>query len=641
MGNLLRPISRSSYLLPRMGTLPTRIWPAILMLAVLAISVGRANAECPGFGADTTCGMVITVTNAGANALPTGQGPYDSIEDTLVGVVNKSNLPIKSLVLRSNLVIFGFDGDGIDTYGAPSNAMDNTGYGGPNAYFTNYSADPRTGTVNFIVPIAANGGTAYFSLENALGSATACSTIINNALKKMASGKNICATFTPNQSSGAPPAPGMPGYTLSQAAQLCGFKDFDWTQKVTVSFDPSSFYARNLGGAFDPKIIGPVRLTSKRDPVNDPPQGGGYADGFGGDATPDNSYPFYYDPNVDLPGHESGSVPVACTLTASAGSTLTMHDAPADTCLPGGGGPATLHGTPFCTDPVLAPGATAEPKGSFTGFTTELAGVNFDGSATPLGILFTWTSNNNGTTGKVSLRKTELPADGNGTGGVTITSVNELTTYGGITVIGVNGAPPGAPATLTSGNACNGVYSGTFNGNLTISAGQDCTFINGYITGDVVQAAGENNLVLSGVLIGGNVQIVGSGTFSIGPSTAINGDLQIQNIPAGTAQNQVCGSTVYGDLQFQNNGSAVLIGSATETSCLGNTIDGNLMIQNNTAPTIVIGNTVTGNLHDQNNKAPTQVFNNIVGNNLHCQQDVSITGGGNTARQKQGQCTEF
>ena len=325
---------------------------------------------------------------------------------------------------------------------------------------------------------------------------------------------------------------------------------------------------------------------------------------------------------------------VACTLQNSgAGMTLTHHDAPADGCLPGG----WQVGTPTCMDPVLAPKATAEPKGSFGGYVTHLAGVNFDGTATDLGIGFTWTSDYNGSTGGVSIKKTDLPADDNGTGGITITSVNEITTYGGITVTGVNGAPPGAPATLVSGSACNGVYGGTFDGNVTISAGQNCTFVNGYITGDVQVRGG--NLALADVLIGGNVQITG-GTFSIGPSTAINGNLEVHNIPTGTAQNNVCGSTVSGNLQFVNNGTFVEIGSASP-SCMGNVIGGNLEVHNNRGSTTIFGNIVTGNLDDHNNTAPTQVFDNTVKRNLQCVGNSSITGGGNAAGRKQGQCTGF
>jgi hypothetical protein len=608
---------------------------AVFVLGLLAISTSAANAQCPGFGADTTCGVVITITDTGATAVPTGQPPYDSVEDTLVGVVNNSRIPITSLVLHSNLNIFAFDGDGIDTYGAPGNARDTTGYGGPNSYFTNPSADGTTGTVNFIIPLRPHGGSTYFSLEEKISSVTACSTLINNALKTQVSGfsflgfqffrgKNICATFTPQQ-----------GYTLAQAAQVCGFKEFDWIQNKTVQFDPSPFYARNIGGAFDPAVTGSVRLTSKRVPRSDPPQGGGYVYRFGGDVMPDNSFPFYYDPNVDLPGHEDGSAIIpACTLPISPGRTLTFHDAPANGCLPGG----VLNGQPVCMDPVLAPGAKAEPKGSFGGFVTHLAGVNFDGTATDLGIGFTWTSNFNGTTGGTSIQKTELAADENGTGGIAITSVNQITTYGGITVTGVNGAPP-APATLGSGSTCNGLYSGTFNGDVTVSAGQTCTFINGYITGNVNVNGG--NLVLSGVLIGKDVQIVNGATFSIGPSTTINGNLEIHNIPPGAAQNQVCGSTVSGNLQFHNNGTPVQIGSASESVCVGNVIGGNLEVHNNTGSTGIFNNTVGGNLDDHNNTAPTQVFSNSVRQNLQCVSNSLITGAGNAAGRKQGQCTGF
>jgi hypothetical protein len=70
-------------------------------------------------------------------------------------------------------------------------------------------------------------------------------------------------------------------------------------------------------------------------------------------------------------------------------------------------------------------------------------------------------------------------------------------------------------------------------------------------------------------------------------------------------------------------------------------VGGNLTVQNNSASTIVNGNTVNGNLQVQDNTAPTQVFTNIVGANLQCQLNSSITGGGNTAQSKQGQCGVF
>jgi len=399
-------------------------------LAVAAICGCPAGAQCPAVGADTGCGAVITVTDTGASVSLTGQGPYDGNDDTLIGVVNQGSQPVKSLGVRSGLAVFTFDGDGIDTFGIPGNSKDDTGYGGPNAYFTNISADATSGVVNFIVPIAAKGGTAFFSLENAITAATACSSIINNSLTCTISGASsggntstacpgqgpdIDATFVPNPST---------GLTVQQAAQYCGFVDFDWVQKITHKADPSIFYARNLGGAFDPTVNGRVNLTSARVPWSDPPQGGGYDY----EPAPDFSYPFYYDVATELPGQETDAF------------TLKFHDAPSDWCLPGG--PSA--NTPDCNN-------TVQPPGSYTGFTTHLAGVNADGTATDLGIGFTWTSNHNGKTGGIATLKSSQPADpGSGTGGSTVTSVTQITDYqySGISVTTINGKPACAANSL-------------------------------------------------------------------------------------------------------------------------------------------------------------------------------------------------
>jgi len=206
-----------------------------------------------------------------------------------------------------------------------------------------------------------------------------------------------------------------------------------------------------------------------------------------------------------------------------------------------------------------------------------------------------------------------------------------------------------------SGNECNGIFNGTFQGDITVSNGQSCTFIAGRITGNVTQNGGS--LFTRNATIEGNLQITGSSTFSIA-TTVIGRDFQIQNIPTGAAQNQVCGTSVGRNLQFQNNGTAVQIGSASPP-CLGNKVGGNLQVGNNSASTTIFNNTVTGNLQDHSNTAPTQVVGNTVGgnlqvqnntgtgqvsnntvtNNLQCQNNTSITGGGKATASKQGQCS--
>ena len=130
---------------------------------------GPPFTQCPAVGRDTSCGIVIEVTDAGAQVLSDpSQGPYDGVEDTLVGVVNDSSHPIDALALRSTTNLFGFEGDGICSYGVGCSGT--TGYEGPNTLFSDVSADASSGLVNFPAGLA-SGASTYFSLEESLSSA--------------------------------------------------------------------------------------------------------------------------------------------------------------------------------------------------------------------------------------------------------------------------------------------------------------------------------------------------------------------------------------------------------------------------------------------------------------------------------------
>ncbi len=153
-----------------------KLWYAVVVVAT-TISPSLANAAdiCPAYGAAPGCNEVITV-NADrtftVTGVPVNGTNYDGSDDALVGIVNNSSAVVSSISLNGNGVdIFGFDGDGIDTFGSPGNSIDDTGYGGPDSYFTNISADQTTGLVNFLTPLAANGGNTYFSLEQAFDAA--------------------------------------------------------------------------------------------------------------------------------------------------------------------------------------------------------------------------------------------------------------------------------------------------------------------------------------------------------------------------------------------------------------------------------------------------------------------------------------
>ncbi|MBS1801855.1 MAG: PASTA domain-containing protein [Acidobacteria bacterium] len=210
----------------------------------------------------------------------------------------------------------------------------------------------------------------------------------------------------------------------------------------------------------------------------------------------------------------------------------------------------------------------------------------------------------------------------------------------------------------SSGTACNGAYSGTFKGNLTVSKGQTCIFVGGGTSGSITGTGG--NIILNGASIGSNVTIQSGGSFNIGPSTTIKGSLTIQSLPKSTTANRVCGSMITGSVVYQSDGAPLVVGDGT-TSCtantiggsvqissnpaavtiMGNKVSGSIQIQSNSGATVVNGNTVGVSVQEQSNRGAAQVFNNTIANALQCQSNAAITGGGNKAASKSGQCAKF
>jgi len=203
-----------------------------------------------------------------------------------------------------------------------------------------------------------------------------------------------------------------------------------------------------------------------------------------------------------------------------------------------------------------------------------------------------------------------------------------------IGAVEVNQSVPG------SAHLCDGTFTGTFAGDLIVSTGQTCTFLGGSISGSILLQGGT--LSLSYVTVGGNLDATG-GAFSIGPSTTINGSLEIHNYPpTPVVQNNVCGASIKNNLQVYNNAAAVALGADLLNVCAGNNIGGDLQVHNNTAPVQVLNNTVTGKLDVHNNTAPTQVIGNTVTRDLTCHNNSLITGGPNLgSNHAEGQCFQI
>ena len=113
--------------------------------------------QCPGVGADTSCAVLIIFNPDGTVTVKNdpSQGPFDSIEDTLVGVQNNLSSPVFSISISGNS-IFSFDGDGLCSYITCTWAHP-TGYEGPGVSFS--VTNGNTGRVNFAngIPLGGSG----------------------------------------------------------------------------------------------------------------------------------------------------------------------------------------------------------------------------------------------------------------------------------------------------------------------------------------------------------------------------------------------------------------------------------------------------------------------------------------------------
>lgn len=100
-------------------------------------------------------------------------GPYDGIEDTLIGVENNSAAYVPAIVVTgpgSNLA--GLDGDGLCAYpvtGYSGCPFGPTGYEGPDTAIVTDATLPDSAEIDFTSGgLAPHGGTTFFSLEGLL-----------------------------------------------------------------------------------------------------------------------------------------------------------------------------------------------------------------------------------------------------------------------------------------------------------------------------------------------------------------------------------------------------------------------------------------------------------------------------------------
>ena len=159
---------------------------AVIMVAGTVVAVAQLSAQastattppfsqCPAIGASPSC-QILIIVNSDRTVSVYGDpnvGPYDGLEDTLVGIQNDSSRPVEAITASGTPGLAGFDGDGLCTAtGAPSECpFGPSGYEGPGTAFIPDATDTSRVEVDFSGGLAA-GAHTYFSLEESLDAAT-------------------------------------------------------------------------------------------------------------------------------------------------------------------------------------------------------------------------------------------------------------------------------------------------------------------------------------------------------------------------------------------------------------------------------------------------------------------------------------
>jgi len=236
--------------------------------------------QCPAIGADTSCGLLIELNSTGAHVLTDNtQPPYDQTntnagDDTLVGVLNSSDVPVSSLPLTaapsSGEPPFRFDGDGIciATYtggggfthapaasrvlndtGSAGCAYGTTGYEGPNTSFSAISGNFLSGTVNFS-PALQPGQSTYFALEGALDTADFEPPTSTTTTPTTTTTTPTTTTTTPTTTTTVPSVPGAPSIGSVLAGN--GAVGVSFTPGGQGSSDTLGYLARCVSPNGDP-----------------------------------------------------------------------------------------------------------------------------------------------------------------------------------------------------------------------------------------------------------------------------------------------------------------------------------------------------------------------------------------------------
>ncbi len=176
-------------------------------------------------------------------------------------------------------------------------------------------------------------------------------------------------------------------------------------------------------------------------------------------------------------------------------------------------------------------------------------------------------------------------------------------------ILALSVAFAGSGAARAGDYECRGTLGAvTIVGNLIVPDDSTCILNGTYVQGTIVVKS-RATLQATGVTATGGLQSQGSRDVIVRDSTLGNSFSVVKSEPGGTIE--LTNSSVTGDVQLEDNRGYVAIN----------------------------GNEISGSVQANKNVGGLEITGNRIGNGLQCQDNYPPpTGGGNIAKQKQGQC---
>ena len=177
-------------------------------------------------------------------------------------------------------------------------------------------------------------------------------------------------------------------------------------------------------------------------------------------------------------------------------------------------------------------------------------------------------------------------------------------------VVGLTALLMAASVAQAEERVCRGTIGGATVDNVRVPQGASCT-LNGTRVEGTVKVERNAKLFANGIRVKGNVQSEGFRTIFLRENSVVVGSVQLENGLDGGSGN-VLNSRINGDLQFFSNEARM----------------------------VARGNTILANFQANQNKGGLVIQNNRIAENLQCQSNnPAPVGSGNTAGDKEGQCT--